>query len=226
MGSIASQITSLTSAYSSVYSGADQRQHQSSASLTFVRAIHRRPVNSPHKWPVTRKMFPFDDVIMGHQLICNNRTGRCCNQYSGWLRYNIRHPSMSAAVKTVLWELFRGAKHTAVSITCICMNMCKSLDTQQCVWLIFIQVQSFHGSQCKQAVISQWIWRFSLYVVRCLSHIPIPITFHRQFRPFWTDALYRVYRLLNWNPAPIPLNPPRSGPMTTSSEHLPWYIPF
>ena len=22
------------------------------------------PVNSPHKWPVTRKMFPFDDVIM------------------------------------------------------------------------------------------------------------------------------------------------------------------
>ena len=26
--------------------------------------IHRGPVNSPHKWPVTRKMFPFDDVIM------------------------------------------------------------------------------------------------------------------------------------------------------------------
>ena len=30
----------------------------------FVRGIHRGPVNSPHKWPVTRKMFPFDDVIM------------------------------------------------------------------------------------------------------------------------------------------------------------------
>ena len=30
----------------------------------FVRGIHRRPVNSPHKWPVTRKMVPFDDVIM------------------------------------------------------------------------------------------------------------------------------------------------------------------
>ena len=26
--------------------------------------IHRGPVNSPHKWPVTRKMFPFDDVII------------------------------------------------------------------------------------------------------------------------------------------------------------------
>ena len=43
---------------------AHQRKHQSSASLAFVRGIHRRPVNSPHKWPVTRKMFPFDDVIM------------------------------------------------------------------------------------------------------------------------------------------------------------------
>ena len=56
MGAIASQITSLTIVYSTVYSDADQRKHQSSASLAFV--------NSPHKWPVTRKMFPFDDVIM------------------------------------------------------------------------------------------------------------------------------------------------------------------
>ena len=43
---------------------ADQRKHQSSALLAFVRGIHRRPVNSPHKGPVTRKMFPFHDVIM------------------------------------------------------------------------------------------------------------------------------------------------------------------
>ena len=61
MSSIASQITSLTIVYSTVYSDADQRKHQSSASLAFV---YRGPVNSPHKWPVTRKMFPFDDVIM------------------------------------------------------------------------------------------------------------------------------------------------------------------
>ena len=63
MGTIVSQITSLTIVYSTVYSDADQRKHQSSASLAFVRGIHRGPVNSPHKWPVTRKMFPFDDVI-------------------------------------------------------------------------------------------------------------------------------------------------------------------
>ena len=65
MGAMASQITSLTSVYSTVYSGTDQRKHQSSASLAFVRGIHRWPLNSPHKGPVTRKMFPFDGVIIG-----------------------------------------------------------------------------------------------------------------------------------------------------------------
>ena len=64
MGAIASQITSLTIVYWTFYSDADERKHQSSASLAFVRGIHRGPVNSPHKWPVTLKMFPFDDIIM------------------------------------------------------------------------------------------------------------------------------------------------------------------
>ena len=44
--------------------GVDQRKHQSSVSLAFVRGIHRWPVNSPHKGPVMQKMFPFDDIIM------------------------------------------------------------------------------------------------------------------------------------------------------------------
>ena len=60
-----SQITSLTIVYSTIYSGTDQRKHKSSASLAFVRGIHWWPVNSPQKGPVTWKMFPFDDVIMG-----------------------------------------------------------------------------------------------------------------------------------------------------------------
>ena len=64
MGAIASQITSLTIVCSSVYSGADQSKHQISASLAFVWGIRRGPVNSPHKWPVTWKMLPFDDVIL------------------------------------------------------------------------------------------------------------------------------------------------------------------
>ena len=56
MGPMTSQITSLTIVYSAVYSGEDQRKHQSSASLAFVRGIHRWPVNSPRKWPVTENV--------------------------------------------------------------------------------------------------------------------------------------------------------------------------
>ena len=67
MGAIASQIISLTSVYLTDYSGADQRKYQSSASLAFVCGIHRWPVKSQHKWPVTRKMLPFDDFIMVNQ---------------------------------------------------------------------------------------------------------------------------------------------------------------
>ena len=63
MGAMASQIPSLTIVYSAFYSGADQRKHQSSASLV--------PVNSPHKWPITRKMFPFDDVFMIRWYVIN-----------------------------------------------------------------------------------------------------------------------------------------------------------
>ena len=63
MGTIVSQITSLTIVYSTIYSGADQK-HKISASLAFVGGIHWWPVNSTNKWPVTRKMLSFDDVIM------------------------------------------------------------------------------------------------------------------------------------------------------------------
>ena len=49
MFAMASQITSLAIIYSTVYSGADQRKHHSSALLAFVRGIHRWPVNSPQK---------------------------------------------------------------------------------------------------------------------------------------------------------------------------------
>ena len=77
MGAIASQITSLTIVSSTVYSDADQRKHQSSASLAFVGRVHRGPVYSTHKWPVTRKMFPSDDVIimqyLNHRLFIRNK---------------------------------------------------------------------------------------------------------------------------------------------------------
>ena len=68
MSAMASQTTGVSILYTTVCSGVDQRKHQSSVSLAFVMGIHRSPANSPHKGPVTRKMLPFDDVIM---LIAN-----------------------------------------------------------------------------------------------------------------------------------------------------------
>ena len=94
----ASQITSLTIVYSTVYSDADQRKHQSSASLAFVRGIHRGPVNSPHKWPVTRKMFPFDDVIMTYQFLRCTRLQ--VNMNSIWRPKNI---PISAHCEEICW---------------------------------------------------------------------------------------------------------------------------
>ena len=57
MGTMASQVTSLTIVYSTD-SGTDQRKHESSVPMAFVRGIHW------YRGPVTPKMFPFDDVIM------------------------------------------------------------------------------------------------------------------------------------------------------------------
>ena len=64
MTTMASQITSLTVVYSTVYSDADQRKHQSSASLAYVWGSHRDRWIPHTKGPVTRKIFPFDDIIM------------------------------------------------------------------------------------------------------------------------------------------------------------------
>ena len=119
MGAIASQITSLTVVYSTVYSDADQRKHQSSASPAFVRGIHRGPVNSPHKWPVTRKMFPFDDIIMWVAFIFTRCIKThlvhacsmwCFRRWDPWSWFSIKmryHKRNShCGDKTILWPSY------------------------------------------------------------------------------------------------------------------------
>ena len=80
MGAIASLITSLTIVYSTVYSDADQRTHQSSASLAFVCGIHRGSVNSPHKWPLTRKMMTSSCLVSFSSMV---------NIYPPWWRHQM-----------------------------------------------------------------------------------------------------------------------------------------
>ena len=107
MSTMASQITTLMIVYSTVYSGPDQRKQQSSASLAFVMEIHQWQVNSPFKGRVTRKMFPFDDVIMVFYTqyvcmiwICAEKCVICRNEFIRFLK-NIReyissiHPQQS-----------------------------------------------------------------------------------------------------------------------------------
>ena len=85
MSAMVSQITGVSIAYSTVCSGADK----SSVSLAFVGGIRRWPANSPHKGPVTRTMFPFDDVIIPR----NSLTRKV---------FHLRQQSRDARI--VLWE--------------------------------------------------------------------------------------------------------------------------
>ena len=114
MRAAGSQITGVPIVCSTVCSGGDQRKHQSSALLAFVRGIHRCPVYSPHKGPVTRKMFPFDDVIM----LCHgwNATTRYYlskmnfklpASYSEILIKKIYSLCQTYNINHILWHVFR-----------------------------------------------------------------------------------------------------------------------
>ena len=70
MTTMASEITGISIVCSTICSGVDQRKHQSSTSLAFVRGIHWWLVDSPPKWTVMRKMFSFDDIVMNLLTMC------------------------------------------------------------------------------------------------------------------------------------------------------------
>ena len=64
ISAMAFEIIGVSIVCSTVYLGEFQRKHHSSVSLAFVRVVHRWLVDSPHKGPIMRKIFPVDDVIM------------------------------------------------------------------------------------------------------------------------------------------------------------------
>ena len=132
MGAILSQITSLTIVYLTVYSSADQRKHQSSVSLSFVRGIYRWQVNSLHKWSVTRQMLSFDDVIMNQHVIQSlTSTAAVLARFSS---DNIRFSSMASSrgvfnYTDATWAtqmIFREAVHSQMvcSQWLICSVIC------------------------------------------------------------------------------------------------------
>ena len=117
MRAVASQITSLTIVYSTVYPDADQRKkHQSSTSLAFVWGIHRGPVNSPHKWPVTRKCFhlmtsswksaKFKNfgMILRRQMEClDNKKNNQGSAWATWKRRSFYLNSFAFAYHLAHW---------------------------------------------------------------------------------------------------------------------------
>ena len=90
-----SQITGVSSVYSSICSGADQRKHQSFASLAFETGIHRWTVDSPRKRPATRKRFPFDDIIM---IALSSSSSSSLSSSSSWSVCRLRLLSIRLAV--------------------------------------------------------------------------------------------------------------------------------
>ena len=140
------QITGVSIVYSTVCSGADQRKHQSSASLAFVRGIHRRPVNSSHKGPVTRKMFPFDDVIMT----------RNCRSWSTNVRIPLARPQkFEWPVWHCLLIYWPGNGCPPISGQTILLN--DRSDRSKPLWSIIDQKANLRSIICRFFIIVKWI---------------------------------------------------------------------
>ena len=113
MGAIASQITCPAIVYSIVYSDADQRKHPSPASLALCE--------SPHKWPVTRKMFPFNDVIVVFE---------CNIIWKTLLRLSNFNTEMVYAFESVIYGTNRNRLLRTTMSSCICTQLSAMSMTQ------------------------------------------------------------------------------------------------
>ena len=157
MGTVSSQITSLTIVYTTVYSDADQSKHQISASLAFVWGIHRGSVNSPHKWPVTRKMFPFDDVIMYESTLIPAWVSNY-SHHNVWDELTYPFPNLNcAAVKDWAWISHCPARRTTLIATRFRVAViCLISQVPHCirvffyfVWFVFINhIFQFYNELC------------------------------------------------------------------------------
>ena len=85
MSAMTSQITGVLIVYSTVCSCADQRKHQSSASLAYVRGIHRWSMTSPHIRRITRKCF---HLMALSWWICRRRSTIYSHSYVTILWHN------------------------------------------------------------------------------------------------------------------------------------------
>ena len=103
MGTMASQITSLTIVWSTVYSGADQIRYQNPASLASVRVIHRWSVISPHKGPVKRKKV---SIWWRHYVILTFHSVRRSHLTRGFATPKAIHTNFHVILSWIGWLLY------------------------------------------------------------------------------------------------------------------------
>ena len=107
-----------------VYSDVHQRKHQSSMLLAFVKGIHRWLVNSPHKGPVMRKMFPFDDIFM---ILCSCLCHFCTLQISMSQQFPrvfiVKWSQLHLAIHRLLWDIIWSLVTAGVSALCVFMAL-------------------------------------------------------------------------------------------------------
>ena len=113
MSSMASQMASLMIVYFTFYAGADQRRHQSPASLAFVRGIQQWHVDSPHKGPVTRFALrfvggrPLDSTVVQAPVkfrLFSNSRDRLTKTYDVTIPwYRKSHTKIKISKMPILW---------------------------------------------------------------------------------------------------------------------------
>ena len=168
MGAMAYQITSLTIVYSNVYSGTDQRKHQSSASLAFVGGIHRWPVNSLHKWPVTRKIFVNYSISLSSlcKLIWRHWTYKMPVRYilsSMWIRLSTF--SQLSIIK------YMGLCVFSLSIFLVMIEIIYTLSyiiIKSEVWTIIHCLELGHETMVRVACFSIFLWGITPIGVKSL----------------------------------------------------------
>ena len=138
MSTMVSQMTGVSIVYLTVCSSADRGKHQSSASLAFVQGI-----NSPHKGPVTRKMFPFDDAIMVNWCLPLNLRLHC------WIR------SVSSTAKHVLAPVDM-AVVMSISMSGKVMS---TGEVQKLIWWIDLYFQKYVDIYCKLVIVQEKIFQ-------------------------------------------------------------------
>ena len=128
---------------------ADQRTHQSSWSLAFVRGIHWWSVNSPHKGPVTQKMFPFDYIIMYYQLLVDS-----CELFTPILQGCFT--GAGAVIYDTIYQLPKGAS------SWINLSLTLSFTTTNIDSLAPGRFEGNFRSVIFKPILSDWYLRYSL----------------------------------------------------------------